>query len=116
MGEDTCRFVKEQDGRVLQQDPRYRQALLFPSADHQTSLPDWRLVPLWQPRDRLVHIGLACGFDHLFLRGVQSSIADVVHDIRMEERRVLRDNANVLPLAGELDVGNVLIVDGDGAR
>jgi hypothetical protein len=34
----------------------------------------------------------------------------------MEERRVLRDNANVLSLADELDIGNVVIVDGDGAR
>ena len=53
---------------------------------------------------------------HLLVARVESAVANIVQHVRVEERRVLRDDPNGAPERRELQIAHVLAVDEDPAR
>ena len=109
---ETHGFVAEQDRRILQHHSRHRKSLLLPAADHQSAFADHRFVTIWQSCDRLVDVSFPRGFYHLLVTGIKASVANIVHNIRVEERRVLRDDANGTSQRFYLNASDILAVDG----
>lgn len=58
-----------------------------------------------------MHVRTNSGSLDLFIGRIQPPIANIVHDIRMEQRRILRDHANSLSEGIQLNLGDVLSVD-----
>lgn len=110
---DTHRFVKEQYWRILQQYPCDGQPLFLASGDHKPTFTDRCPISFRQALDRRVHIRSFCGLNDFRVTRIQPSVPDVMHDIRVEHRRVLRDDANRLAKTAQLHAMHVLVVDND---
>lgn len=110
---ETNRLIEEEDPRILQQQPRHRQTLLLTSRDHHPPLSHLRLPLIRQALNRLADVRQPRRLLDLLIRCAQPSISDVVHDVAVEERRLLRYDAHFLPQALELDVSQLLVVDED---
>ncbi len=90
------RLVENENRRILQQCPRDAHALLFADAELHAALAHARIVTLGQAGDELVAVGcLGCG-DHVFRRCVELSVQDVFADRAVEQKRLLRHDANLL--------------------
>ena len=55
------RFIQQEDGGILQQEPGNRQALAFAPTQAQAAFADDRLIALRQPEDKVVDLGALCG-------------------------------------------------------
>ena len=76
-------FVQQQDGRILQHDPRDRDSLALATAELHAALPDVSVIALpamriLQADDEVVGLGTLRGRQHVVLRGSRSSVRNVV--------------------------------------
>ena len=110
------RLVKEQDGRVFQQQSCHCQTLFLSSRDHQTSLSDLCGILIGQPIDRLVNLGFTGGLEYLFVGRFQIAVSDIVENICVEQWCILRDDTNGFSERCELDVFDVLPINQDTTR
>ncbi|KAF1730746.1 hypothetical protein CRV24_008816 [Beauveria bassiana] len=108
-------LVKEEQRRVLEQQAAHGQALLLAAGNHEPALADFGVVAVGEARNRVVDAGALRGGHHLRARRVDGAVANVVLDRVVEERRVLRDDANGAAQGVDLDVANVLVVNEDAA-
>lgn len=109
----TYSLVKEENAWVLEEETGDRQALLFASRNHQTSFTNLGIVTIWEIPNDLIDLGSLGSLLNLLVRGIQSPVANVVANVVVEQRRVLRHNTNVLPKALEGHLGNILSIDED---
>ena len=109
-------FIEEDNFRILEQNSRNCQPLLLSPANHETTLSNLGLIPRRQLLDGLVDIRLPGGFKDLLVSRIQLPIADVVHNVLVEQRCILRHDANGLAKALELDLGDILVVDENTTR
>lgn len=103
-------FIKEKDRGIFEQHTCNRQPLLFPSRNHQTSLADRGLVAFGKTHDCVVNACLHCSRFYFIVRGIKSAIPHIVHDIGMEQRRILWNYTNRFPEALYLNVVDVLVI------
>ena len=111
--ERAGRFVKQQDGRVLQNRPRDRHPLTLSSRQLHSALPHERLIPPWQRLDEIRRVRELRGSAHLCIRGVWPSDADIVRNRPMEHRGVLRHVADHFPESRLRDTVDRLPSDDD---
>ena len=88
--ERACRFVQDQNRRVLQNRARDRHPLALSARQLHPALADERLVPLRQRLDEFRSVRQPGRPAHVRLGGARASDADVVGDRAMEHRRILR--------------------------
>src|SRR5215207_2063851 len=79
------------------------------------ALADDVLEPVIEPRSYPVDAHGGGGGAHLFVRGIGFGEADVVGDRAAEQEGVLEHDAELAPVADELDVPEVGAVDADGS-
>ena len=88
-------LVQNDDGRVLKDGPGNGNPLFFTAGQGTAALADYRVVTLWQSHDKAVAAGFFCRFDHLLLRGVRLSEADIRPDRVVEKVDILEDHGNI---------------------
>ena len=112
------RLVEDEDRRVLENEAGDGDALALAARELDAALADQRVVAgaatlIDQVRDEIAGLGAAGGFGDLVVGGLGPAIADVVANGAMEERGVLRDDADLRAQAFLRDLGDVLAVDED---
>jgi hypothetical protein len=88
------RIVKEQNRQVFQQSARHREPLLLAPGHHKPALTKRRPVPVGELYDLVLYLRLLHRRNHLFLAGAQLSVAHIMQDVGVEQRRILRDDGN----------------------
>ena len=88
------RLVEDEDRRVAQDRPRDRDALLLAAREAVAALADDRVVALGQRGDQLVDLRRARGLLDLLVGRLRAREAEVVAHGRVEEVRLLRDDAD----------------------
>ena len=88
------RLVEDQDGRVLEQRARDRDALLFAAGELEAALADHRVVAVRQRFDEGVDVRGARRGDDLLARRLGPAVGDVVVDRVVEQHGVLRNDAD----------------------
>ena len=97
-------LIKHQDARILQNDPRQRDALFFSPAQAITSLPDNCLVPVGQVHDEIVDVGSFRSFFDFRLAGIQLGIEQVRPDGIVEQVGFLGHHADLRGERGQADI------------
>ena len=87
-------LVEHEHGRVAQDRPGDRDALLLPAGEAEAALADDGVVALGQRRDDVVDLGGAGGLLDLRVGGVRPREAQVLAHRRVEEVGLLRDDAD----------------------
>ena len=88
-------LVQNDNGRLLKDGPGNGNPLFFTAGQGTAALADYRVVTLWQCHDKAVAAGFFCRFDHLLLRGVRLSEADIRPDRVVEKVDILEDHGNI---------------------
>ena len=109
-----CRFVKQEDRRLLQDGAGNGDPLLLAARQLQTPFTDHGFIPVRQCLDEPVNGGHARGGLDLVRGGAGATIADVVADGGVEHHRILRNHADRRAHRGLRDLGQVLPVDPHG--
>jgi hypothetical protein len=112
------RLVEHQDRRVLQEDPRDRDALALAARELHAAFADMGVVagaPLQidEAEDIVMRIGALGRGDDVFLGRVRLAVSDVVAHRPVQQRGVLRDDADLRAQRILRHVGDVLTVDQD---
>ena len=114
--ERARRLVQDEDGRVLEEHPRDRHALLLPAGELHAALAHHRRHAVGKARDHVVEPRPARRLGDLLVRGVEPPVGDIVPDRAAEEEHVLLDDTDVPPQGGERHVAHVDAVDRDPPR
>lgn len=107
----TYRLIKKYDRGILQKYPSNRQPLLFPTGDHQPSLPNSSLIPMRQPLNSLINPRTPRHLHDLFITRAQTAIPDIMHNVCVEKRSILRDHPDMLAEGLEFHCSDILVVD-----
>lgn len=89
--------------------------MAFTSRQLQPPLSNLGLVSIREVQDTLVDIGSPARLVHVFFRRIRSGIEQVVHDGSVEQNGILGHHTDVSTEAVELEVPQVVAVDGNGA-
>ena len=113
--ERARRLVEDEDGRAADHRPRDGDPLALAAGQADAALAHHRVVAVRDLHDEVVRVGHAGGPHDLGLGHVVATVGDVVADRRVEQQRLLGDDAEepaigVLPQRPE-----VAPVDGDHA-
>ena len=108
-------FVQNEDGRVLQEDPRDRNALLLTARELDAPLTHIGIKTVLQGADKALCARQTGRFDNFLPGRAGLTVGDVIRHRTAEQVDVLLDDADVLPQALEGDVLDVLPVDEDAA-
>ena len=116
----ACRFIQNQDRRVLEQHAGNRDALALAARQFHTALADMGVVPSAVARidkmgNELIGMSAPRGALDLFEASIRLAIADIVADRTMKKRSVLRHHPDPGPQAFLRRLGDVLAVDEDAA-
>ena len=112
--ERGCRFVEQQQWRILEKRPRDGDPLALATRKPHPAVADQRAHAVRQVLDE-VAARRESGVEHLLIRGVGSAVADILHDRAVEQGNVLRDNTDGLAQALLCDPSDILAVDQDPA-
>ena len=86
LGIDTARgLVQQQDRRILEERPRYGDALALATREAQAAVADDRIVAVGQPSNEVVGVGRAGGRLQLRLIGFGLRHPQVFGDCGVEE-------------------------------
>ena len=113
--EGARRLVEHEDGRVAEDRPRDRHALLLPAREAVAALAHHRVVAVRQGRDEGVDPRGAGGLLDLLVGRVGLGEAQVLPDGSVEEVGLLRDDADRARDRGHRRAADVDPVDGDAA-
>ena len=108
-------FVQNEDGRVLQEDPRDRNALLLTARELDAPLTHIGIEAVLQGADKALCARQTGRLDNFLPGRAGFAVGDVIRHRTAEQVDVLLDDADVLPQALEGDVLDVLPVDEDTA-
>ena len=97
----TGRVVEHQDRWVLEQRAGDRDALPLPTRQRVAPFADDGVVAVVELGDEVVGLGCAGGGNDLVECGVGSAVGDVVAHRGREEERLVEDQADVVPEAGQ---------------
>ena len=109
------RLVQDDDGRVLQKDPRDGDALFLAAGKHHAPLAHVGLVTLGHGADILVDLRVLRGRHHLRVRRVRTAVADVFHDRIGEQEHVLLHDADLVSQGFLGQRAHVAAIHGHGA-
>ena len=118
--ERGCGLVEHQDGRVLEDHARDRDALALAARELDAALADLRLVaapalPVLEIGDELVRMRQRGRRRDVRVAGGGPAVADVVADRAVQQRGVLRHHGNLRAQALLRHRRDVLAVDQDAA-
>src|SRR5580704_11348306 len=108
-------FIQNQNGRVLEQCARDRQALALASTELLLSLPDHGFETLRHAFDKFLGQRVAGGGANLIGCRIRAAIADIVGHRIVEQERVLRYNADFFPQRRQTQVAKIAPVNKDRA-
>ena len=108
--ERGCRLVEQKQRRVLEERPRDGDALTLAAGKPHAAFADQRAHAVRQILDE-VAARRECRIEHLLVRGIGSAVADVLHDRAVEQRNVLRDDADGFAQAVLRNPRDILAVD-----
>src|SRR5262249_50309014 len=114
------RLVEHQNGSILENDARNRDALALAAGKLHAALADLGVVaasaaPILQIGDKLVRMGEPGRSDNLGFAHVRATVADVLTDRAVQQRGILRHHGNLRPQAFLGGDGDILPVDQDAA-
>src|SRR4051812_16162678 len=112
--ERACRFVEDQDWRVLQQRARNRQALTLTARERTATLAYNAVQSV--PLDEIGRLRAFGNFEQLRVGRIWIADPHVLGDRAIEQQRLLVDDADVVAQACELDRLDVHAVDLHHAR
>ena len=107
------RFIENEHGRVLEQRPRDGDALLFSHGELYAALADMRVVAFRQDRDELVHASRARHLLDFRPGRTGPAEAEIVKNGTVEEKRLLRNDADLLAQFAEGNIGHVAAIEQD---
>ncbi len=108
-------LVEDHDGRVLQQHPRDRQALLLAARQAIAALADHGVVAVGQRGEGVVNAGGPAGGDQFLVGGARARVSQVRLHGLVEQVGILRDHADGGPKRGLGEIAHVVTVDADDA-
>ena len=106
-------LVEQQDGRVGQLGAGQRDELALAGRQVAAAFGDLVVVAAGQPGDHVVRAGRPGRRLDLGVAGVRPGVRDRVPDRAGEQVRLLRDDAELVPVAGQVVVADVGAVDQD---
>ena len=107
----TRRFVEDQDGGTLEKGAGNGQPLLLPAGERHPALPDLRVVPLRQFKDKLMGIGSLCCCHEVIVARLGATIAKVVGNGPAEQVHVLLHHPDAAPQRGKRHVPHIPAID-----
>ena len=107
-------LIQNQDAVVGQDGAGDGQQLLLALAHVGGVLVQLHLVAAGQGADEVVGVGSLGGGNDLLVGGVQTAVADVLHDGALEQPGVLQHHAEALAQSAAVKVAHVVAVQGDG--
>src|SRR5208283_378219 len=100
-----------EDGRILENGTRDRDALALATAQAQAALADDRIVALGQPHDEVVRQRRAGCIFHRLPWNVGLAIGNIVADSIVEQDRILGDDGNLRPQRCNRDITHITAVE-----
>ena len=113
--EGRGRLVEQEDRSGLEQGAGDGETLLLAAGEEASLVPDHGLVAVGLGHDEIVGVGEACRLLDFGLRGVETAEADVLVDRVVEEKALLRHDADLLAQREKGQVAQVSAVDQDSA-
>ena len=104
-------LVQDEDAGIGQHGPGDGEKLALALAQARAPLAQHGVITLGQSFDEIVGVGQFGRGHHLFIAGVGSAKADVVHHRVVEEEGVLQHDADLAPQAGQGHIPHVDAVD-----
>ena len=83
------RFIQNENRRILQEDPGNRNSLLLSARKKDSALSDVRLKPVRHRGNILRKLRLRGRLHHLFHRGIQPSVANVLCNASRKQENIL---------------------------
>src|SRR5581483_8517608 len=99
---------------VLKQSARNRQPLSLPSAQLQSSFPNRRFIAFWQLCDEFMRARRLGRRIYVFFLGVGPSVGDIVENRIVEQKSVLRNDADFFAQAAQPDMPNIVPINLNG--
>ena len=84
-----CRFIKNDDRRILEEDASDGDTLLLPAGKLHAALADLRLIAIRKLSDEIIRRCQTCGLFDLLLGRVLTAICDILCDGIPEEEDIL---------------------------
>ena len=105
------RFVQDQNGRILEEDPRDGDSLFLAAGEDDAALADVGLVAVGHLQDVLVDPGPDGSFHNFAVRRIGAAVADVFHDGVCEQEDVLLNDTDAAAKARLGQIADVVSVD-----
>src|SRR3989441_3198604 len=106
-------FVQDQDRGVRDDRAGDRDALALAAREANSPIADHRVVPIGQRHDEVVRVRDLRGVEDVCLRDLVPAVCDVLADRRVEQERLLRNDAEQPPVPRLLERSQIPPVDGD---
>ena len=107
-------LVQDQDGRILQENPRNGHPLFLAAGEQSAPLAHIGVEAIGHGQDVLVDFGLLRRLDDLLHRGVGLAVADVLENGVGEKEHVLLDDADVLVDGALGHIPDIVAIELDG--
>lgn len=108
------RFIKDQDRRLGYRRSRDIKKLSLALAQVRAIALKNGVIALWKPHDKGMGRCHLRRLNDLFIGGIQSSVADILHDRPRKQMGVLKHHGNVAAQLVPPDMADINAVDGDG--
>ena len=108
------RFIKDQDRCPGYRRSRDIKKLSLALAQVRAVALQNRVIALWKPHDKGMGRCHLRRLNDLFIGGIQSSVADILHDRPRKQMGVLKNHGNVAAQLVPPDMADINTVNGDG--
>src|SRR5262249_839484 len=110
------RFIEDQNGRILEKNPRQCEALALSGRGAKTPLAYYRIQTLRELLGKPPDVRLLQGPPDFRVERTGTSVSDVFANGRAEQNRVLRHNADRITQRLEGDRRDILAINQDSPR
>ena len=90
-------LIEDQDRRVVEQSPRYREPLLLPTGQPHATLADPCVIAAGHLPDELIGAGIYGRFLYLLAGSIWATVADILRDSAVKQKDVLQHHADLPP-------------------
>jgi len=109
--ERAGRLVEEQDLRVFDDRPRDRDPLTLAARELRALRADLRIIFVRERLDEVVGVGCLGRLDDLLVGRALLAVPNVLHDRRLEEYRLLCNEANLVAQPLHVELPHIHAVD-----
>ena len=91
-----CRLIEDEDGRIFQYYPRYRDTLLLTTRELQAAVSDFGIDSLLLLFDEVPDVRFLKSIDHVFFCRIRLCVKEIIPDRAIEKISLLRYDADLV--------------------